>query len=146
MNRNINFWNPALVKSVKCRLTSKSTKQVVLLEPTAPWEDQINEANERKKAKYSELTTECQNDGWKARREPVEIGCRGFAGHSLQRVFKLLGIRGLQSRRVTKNILEAAEKASQSLWIRRGGSMVRYLDTSQSLITPGWVTWARVSD
>ena len=101
-------------------LTSESTKQVVLLELTVPWEDRIEEANERKRAKYSELTAECRSNGWKARCEPVEIGCRGFAGHSLQRVFKLLGVRGLQLRKATKNILEAAEKASRWLWIRRG--------------------------
>ena len=94
-------------------LKSEATKQVVLLELTVPWEDRIEEANERKRAKYSELTTECRSNGWKARCEPVEIGCRGFAGHSLQRVFKLLGVKGLQLRKATKNILEAAEKASQ---------------------------------
>lgn len=101
-------------------LTSESTKQVVLLELTVPWEDRIDEANERKRAKYSELTSECRSNGWKTRCEPIEIGCRGFAGHSLQRVLKLLGVRGMQARRATKNILEAAEKASRWLWIRRG--------------------------
>ncbi|XP_028316518.1 uncharacterized protein LOC114471795 isoform X5 [Gouania willdenowi] len=101
-------------------LTSDSTKQVVLLELTVPWEDRIDEANERKRAKYCELTTECRSNGWRARCESVEIGCRGFAGHSQQRVFKLLDIRGQQLRKATKNILEATEKASRWLWIRRG--------------------------
>lgn len=122
LGRQLRF--PANIATTSLRpdlvLTSESTKQVVLLELTVPWEDRIDEANERKRAKYSELTSECRDNGWKARCEPVEIGCRGFAGHSLQRVFKLLGIRGLQSRRATKNILEAAEKASRWLWIRRG--------------------------
>ena len=40
---------------------------MVLLELTVPWEDRIEEANERKRAKYSELTTECRSNGWKAR-------------------------------------------------------------------------------
>lgn len=106
-------------------LTSESTKQVVLLELTVPREDRIDKANECKRAKYSEPTAERRNNGWKAHCEPVEIGCRGFAGYWLQRVFKLLGT----AVKVTKNILEVAEKAS-------GGSMVRYLDTSRGLITP----------
>ena len=36
-------------------LTSLTTKQVVLLELTVPWEDRIEEAHERKRAKYSDL-------------------------------------------------------------------------------------------
>lgn len=101
-------------------LISESTKQVVLLELTVPWEDRIEEANERKRARYTDLVAECWSNGWRARCEPVEVGCRGFAGHSLQRTLKLLGVKGLQCRRATKNILEAAEKASRWLWIRRG--------------------------
>ncbi|XP_061896833.1 uncharacterized protein LOC133645919 [Entelurus aequoreus] len=122
LGRQLKF--PANIASTSLRpdmvLTSESTKQVVLLELTVPWEERIDEANERKRAKYAELTVECRSNGWRARCEPVEIGCRGFAGHSLQRVFRILGIRGLQSRKATKNILEAAEKASRWLWIRRG--------------------------
>ncbi len=41
----------------------------------------------------------------------------GLAGHSLQQNLKLLGVKGLQRKRATKNILEAAEKASRWLWI-----------------------------
>ncbi|TWW64138.1 hypothetical protein D4764_03G0011460 [Takifugu flavidus] len=75
-------------------LTSESTKQVVLVELTVPWEDRLEEANERKRAKYANLVIECQNKGWKARCEPVERlrrkpqngygsggGIRGVVGH-----------------------------------------------------------------
>nr|XP_057943465.1 uncharacterized protein LOC131138512 [Doryrhamphus excisus] len=101
-------------------LTSDATKQAVLLELTVPWEDRMEEAHERKKAKYLELVELCRESGWRARCEPVEVGCRGFLGQSLHRTLKLLGIRGLQERRATKNISEAAEKASRWLWIKRG--------------------------
>ncbi|XP_015234767.1 PREDICTED: uncharacterized protein LOC107087608 [Cyprinodon variegatus] len=101
-------------------LSSTSTRQVVLLELTVPWEDRIEEAQERKRAKYAELIAECRRNGWKARCEPIEVGCRGFAGRSLHRVLGLIGTCGLQRQRATKNILEAAEKASWWLWLRRG--------------------------
>lgn len=39
-------------------LTSKSTKQVILLELTVPWEERIALANECKRAKYAELIVE----------------------------------------------------------------------------------------
>lgn len=41
-------------------LTSESTKQVVLLELTVLWEDQIEEANQWKRTKYVELVMECR--------------------------------------------------------------------------------------
>jgi len=101
-------------------LTTDSTKQVVLVELTVPWEDRKGEAFERKKAKYLELVESCRGRGWRARCEPIEVGCRAFLSQSEHRAFGLLGIRGLHERRATKNISEAAEKASRWLWIKRG--------------------------
>ncbi|XP_058485986.1 uncharacterized protein LOC131459868 [Solea solea] len=60
-----------------------TSKQIVLLELTVPWEDRIEEANERKRAKYAALVEECQRNRWRARCHPTEVGCRGFAGQSL---------------------------------------------------------------
>ncbi|KAJ8004371.1 hypothetical protein DPEC_G00158500 [Dallia pectoralis] len=34
-------------------LISETSKQIILLELTVPWEDRIEEANERKRAKYA---------------------------------------------------------------------------------------------
>ncbi len=90
------------------------------MELTVPWEDRLEEANERKRAKYAELVEECRSSGWKARSEPVEVSCRGFADQSLLRTLKLLGVKGQLCRRAIKNISEAAEKASRWLWIWRG--------------------------
>ena len=100
---------------------------MILLELTVPWEDCIEEANERKRSKYAEPAADCRRYSLKAQCEPVEVGCQGFAGHSLQRTLKLIGIRGLQTRRATKNILEAAEKASRWLWICRGDTWYNLL-------------------
>ena len=100
-------------------LSSVASRQVLLLELTVPWEDRMVEANERKRSKYQELVELCQTRGWKARCEPIEVGCRGFAGRSLCRVLTLLGITGQEKRRAIKSTTEAAERASRWLWIRR---------------------------
>ncbi|VDI13370.1 Hypothetical predicted protein [Mytilus galloprovincialis] len=43
---------------------SPGTRQAVLLELTVPWEDRIEEAYERKMAKYQQLVEDCkQRDG-----------------------------------------------------------------------------------
>lgn len=102
-------------------LVSEATKNIVLLELTVPWEDRLEEAHERKMAKYEELVRDCRKQGWKARCMPIEVGCRGFAGQSLYKALSALGINGVARRRAIKNTTEAAEKASRWLWIRRGG-------------------------
>ncbi len=101
-------------------LLSESTKQVVLLELTFPWEDRLEEAFERKLAKYEGLVSECRQAGWRARCLPIEVGSRGFAARSLCRAFSLLGIDGVRRRRAIYNTTEAAEKASRWLWLKRG--------------------------
>ena len=64
---------------------SASTKQLVMIELTVPWEERIEDAYERKKAKYQELVEESKDKGWKVWCLPVEVGCRGFPGQSLWR-------------------------------------------------------------
>ncbi|KAJ8002290.1 hypothetical protein DPEC_G00178350 [Dallia pectoralis] len=92
-------------------LISETSKQIILLELTVPWEDRIEEAKERKRAKYAELVEECRKNGWRACCEPIEVGCRGFAGQSLCRAYNILGITGASKRRAIKEVTEAAEVA-----------------------------------
>ncbi|KAK7913726.1 hypothetical protein WMY93_013937 [Mugilogobius chulae] len=66
-------------------LLSETTRQVLLLELTVPWEDRIEEAFERKRAKYRELVNQCRSQGWQARCNPIEVGCRGFAGQGVRK-------------------------------------------------------------
>ena len=101
-------------------LMSETTRQVVLLELTVPWEDRMEEAYERKSAKYEELASVCRSKGWRTWCDPIEVGCRGFAGQSLCRALKRLGIRGLHTRKAIGKITDAAERASRWLWIKRG--------------------------
>lgn len=100
-------------------LLSDSSKQVILLELTVPWEERMEEASERKKEKYAELVKECRRRGWRARCLPIEVGGRGFAGKSLCKAFGLLGITGARKRRAISTATEAAERASRWLWIQR---------------------------
>ena len=68
-------------------LISEALKQTVLLDLTVPWEDLIEEVNDRKRATYAELLEECWSNAWRARCEPIEVGCRGFPGQSLCRAY-----------------------------------------------------------
>ena len=103
-------------------LWSISTKKVVIIELTVPWEERCEEANERKKAKYEDLLAECRQQGWKTWNFPVEVGCRGFPAQSLGRTFSALGIKGREKRSAIQKICKAAEKSSCWLWIKRESS------------------------
>lgn len=94
-------------------LLSTTSRQVAILEPTVPGEDQMEEATERKRAGYADLVEECRRQGWKTWCLPFEVGCRGFAGRTLCKVLHLLGITGAYRRQAIKRSTEAAEKAEK---------------------------------
>ena len=100
-------------------LVSETSKQVIMLELTVRWEERMEQARERKREKYAELVEESRNRGWRARCLPIEVGGRGFAGKSLCKAYSLLGITGARKRRAISSASEAAERASQWLWIQR---------------------------
>ncbi|GAA6088928.1 uncharacterized protein LOC109140547, partial [Tachysurus ichikawai] len=60
-------------------LVSEATKNLVMLELTVPWEDRMEEAFERKRAKYEGLVNDCHNQGWKARADPWTNAARAQA-------------------------------------------------------------------
>lgn len=88
------------------------------------------------------LAGECRSRGWRTRGNPIEVGCRGFASQSVIRALKMLGAKGLQNRKAIRG-----RKGIKMAVVQAGASVgdTSHLDTTQDLINPGWVTWARVS-
>ena len=81
-----------------------------------PWEDNIDEAYERKLTKYTDLAAECRDRGWKALCYPFEVGCLGSIANSFQKWLLDLGFnrRGIKS--VSRAATEAAEAGSSWVW------------------------------
>ena len=98
---------------------SRSTRNLIIIELTVPWEERIEEANERKREKYQDLVDECKEKGWKTWCWPIEVGSRGFAGQSMWRMLKNLGIVENQRKRLVHKTTKAAERASRWLWLRK---------------------------
>ncbi|XP_033756635.1 uncharacterized protein LOC117339230 [Pecten maximus] len=59
-------------------LTATQSKILILVELTVPWEENCEEAHERKNLKYADLTSDCREKGWKVWMIAVEVGCSGF--------------------------------------------------------------------
>lgn len=96
-------------------LVSEITRQVALLELTVPWEDRMEEAFERKRAKYEELSGECQSRGWRTRCNPIEVGCRGFVGHSVSEGTAHQKSRQEHHGRRRKSVKMAVDQAGRSV-------------------------------
>ncbi len=65
---------------------SASLKLVYIIELMVPWESLVEEAFERKRVWYDELAAHVQQQGWRAKVRPVEVGCRGFVAASTSRL------------------------------------------------------------
>ncbi len=105
------------------------------MELTVPWEDYMEEAHDCKTYKYLELSGECRRNGWKAHCEPIEAGCRGFAGHSLlghSAALESEGCRREEPSRTSLMQLKMYQGGCGSRGAVRG--LARYLDTNQRLI------------
>ena len=74
------------------------------------------EAYERKKTKYETLRSECEEKGWSCHVLPIEVGCRGFVGHTTISFLTKLGLPGRPRKTVTLRLQVAAEHASSWIW------------------------------
>lgn len=104
---------------------SPSSRQVIIVELTVPWEERMEDAYERKMGKYQELVADCQERGWRVWCFPVEVGTRGFVGQSLWRALRVIGVIGLERRQLIGRLSREAEIASLWLWRRREGQWGR---------------------
>ena len=100
---------------------SESSKQVVLLELTIPWEDRLEEAFERKLSKDAGLVpltvSRLVGEQGVSRRRLDAGVCSLFPGQSIQ----LFGHRGGERmRRAIHSTSDAAERPSRWLWLKRG--------------------------
>ena len=100
-------------------LRSNSIRQLVIIELTVPWEDNLQEAHEYKAAKYADLVESVKAKGWQVVYHPVEVGARGFPASSLRRLFIEAGLSSLRCKQAIRAISSSAEESSRWLWLRR---------------------------
>ena len=95
---------------------SDTGRQVIIVELTVPWEENMEEAFERKKTRYETLRTECEDNGWTCQVLPIEVGCRGFIGRSTTSYLSKLGLTSHMRRSTIQRLQSAAEGASSWIW------------------------------
>ena len=97
---------------------SNEAKREILAELTVPWEDNMEEAYERKKCKYEPLRNSCEDRGWTCQVFPLEVGCRGFGGRSTISFLSKLGLGSRSVRSTSKRLQSTAERASMWIWTK----------------------------
>ena len=98
---------------------SQSTKQVIMIELTVPYESRMEAAQIYKTEKYADLANNLKREGYQAKVLAAEIGARGFVGASAYNLMKQLSIEGRGKTRALKAMAEAAERCSSWIWSRR---------------------------
>ena len=95
---------------------SDQGKEVLLVELTVPWEENMEVAHERKMTKYDTLRMEIEMKGWRCKVLPVEMGCRGYASRALIAYLRGIGLSAAEIKKTTKELEAAAESASSWIW------------------------------
>ncbi len=93
-------------------LLSRSTKTIIVVELTVPWESPVPWlaiSHELKKAKCQDLIDEASIKGWNGALFPIEVGCRGFPATSVHYFLKKIGFEPKRQRKATGEIAAAAE-------------------------------------
>ena len=94
---------------------SMSTKVVVWIELTCPWEDNISKWHFVEISKYSQLKINCEAKGWKVHPLCVEVGCRGYVAESFHRMCKVLGFTKKEQQALKLDVEKTAKHCSLSL-------------------------------
>ena len=117
---------PVIVVTAKrpdVTIYSTSEKKCVVIELTVPAEENLAQANNRKKCKYADLIHECQEAGWDVRYFPVEVGSRGFTNQTLRACFKYLDLSNKEIRLAIDEISKTALRATYTIWLARSNKM-----------------------
>ena len=92
-----------------------------LIELTVPFETNLEEARERKQAKYADLLKECR---WKSNASliTVQVGARGYLDQeSLHNLYQMLGgrVQSETKRKFEEDLTRAAVRGSYEVWTMR---------------------------
>ena len=91
-------------------LVFQQSNTFVAIQLIVPWEDNCEEAHERRNLKYADLMADCKDKGWSVWLLPVEVGCRRFPAQSAWRLLTRLGMSGRTRKTTTRRLGVAAER------------------------------------
>ena len=94
-------------------------KRVIIIELTVPCEDNIADAEFRKKEKYNGLVDSCKLASWDTHLWTIEVGVRGFVAGSLRKCLRNLGVPNPTILRTQSVASKTALRCSYSIYLAR---------------------------
>ena len=95
-------------------------KHALIMELTVPWEDNFEQAEERKEERYADLIDACKDKGWETEYYHLAVGCRGYVDRKIATLYRnRFGLQSNKVKRLIKDLQEAAEKSSLFVWLKR---------------------------
>ena len=128
---------------------SLSSKTVIWIELTSPWEENMSKRHYEKKSKYNQLALELRNPqraggAWTVHPLEVEIGARGAINpQSWQWMCKIMGFDSNTRDRLTHAVQDAAVHCSHMIFLCR---FHKVWETRPLLDTYGWYGATEVSE
>lgn len=99
---------------------SALSRQVLIVELTVPWEENIPNQHVGKTLKYEEIVLGLKMRGFQINFFAVEVGARGLPGKSMHHFMKCLGLPRKNRNNFMERISKAAVQASFVIWLNRG--------------------------
>ena len=117
---NSNFVFPILQTAQRPDVVIYNEDCVILLELTVCWEDNFEEAEDRKQMRYAELVGRCTDAGYQAECYHLGIGCRGYIS---KKFTSLLRNRFLflpkEISKLVNQLQHTVERCSHWIWLKR---------------------------
>jgi len=96
---------------------SMKIKKVILIELTCPAEEGMINAQVYKETRYSQLKSEILERSWSVSLMTIEVGVRGFVGHSLPKCLSVLGFSRSTSNKLCKTVSLVSAKCSYAIYL-----------------------------
>ena len=100
-------------------LWSCSSKMVIWIELTSPWEENTAMWYDQKKTDYTQLRLDCENKGWKVYPLYVEVGCRGHVSQLFHYMCKVLGFSKQEEKKLKFCVEKTAQQSSHAIFCHR---------------------------
>jgi len=98
---------------------SSSTKTVIWIELTCPWEENMSLRHFEKQSKYNQLAIDCKAQGWTVYPLCVEVGCRGYVAPTFHYMCHTLGFTKSEERELKYNVERTAQYCSHAIFVHR---------------------------
>ena len=100
---------------------SEATRKCVIAELTVCWEENFQQAHERKagKKEYMEIVSSGQQNGWDITLLPIEVGTRGVISNSLLHFLRFMGLSRKKALKAADIVGRTSLQASYTIWLSR---------------------------